>query len=190
MFEYELDEDLEFFINLSLQFRTSYDQLKYVQDRMIDPTYETDYKLFFNYYFIDGYNELILRFSLIYDNDIKSKYNFFNYLNKFLKNIDVAGSRDGFFGIEKYDDVKNKILQDKKILNSYRTLITTNRSKNIAHIDKDVIKDIVELNELEKPILTFFEIVHNLAYYKYRQTRFYTFSYLSEIEEMMGKLRK
>jgi hypothetical protein len=65
----ELDENLQFFIGLSIQLRTSHDQISYIQDLMNNPKYETDYKSFFNYYYIDAYNELIINLALIYDND-------------------------------------------------------------------------------------------------------------------------
>jgi|GEM_PF-5569942 hypothetical protein len=190
MIEYELDDNLAFFVGLSLQLKTSFDQLKYVQDKMNDPSYETDFELFFNYYFVDGYNELVLNLSLIFENDSRSRFHFFNYLNNYIKEIDVTKVHEGLMSSESYADVKKILLKDKKELNSYRKLITDYRSRNIAHIDKNSFDKIIELSELQKPLDKFFETVHNLAYYKYHHTRFYTFSYMSELEEMMEKLRK
>ncbi|MDR4968384.1 MAG: hypothetical protein RG740_02065 [Acholeplasmataceae bacterium] len=190
MINQELDDSLQFFIGLSLQLRTSHDQVSYIQNLMNNSSYETEYKFFFNYYYVDAYNELIINLSLIYDNDSRVRFNFFKYFNEYLKEIDVEKTQDGIMGYEKLDDVKSRLISEKKELQSYEKLITEYRSKNVAHVDKQSFDKIIELSKLERPILKFFDIVHSIAYYKFKYFPMYSFTYLSELEEMMKLLQK
>ena len=190
MIIHDLDENLKFFIGLSLQLRTSHDQVSYIQNLMNNPSYETDYKLFFNYYYVDTYNELVINLAFIYDNDPRVRFNFFNYFNEYLKEIDVEQIHEGLLGYEKFDDVKSRLKKKKKELLSYKKLITEYRSKNVAHVDKHSFDKLIELNELKKPILKCFDIVHLIAYYRYRYYPIYSFTYMSELEDMMKLLKR
>lgn len=184
----ELDENLQFFIGLSLQLRTSHEQVSYIQDLMNSSNYETDFKSFFNYYYVDAYNELIINLSFIYDNDPRVRFNFFKYFNEYLKTIDIKHIHEGIMGYENFDEIKKRFINDKKDLLSYEKIITEYRSKNVAHVDKQSFDKIIELSELKKPILKFFDIVHFIAYYRYRYYPLYSFSYMSELEDMMKLL--